>query len=426
MLAQQLRTPRERTLFAISVVVSSLVWLVVIVSLVGILYAAAIGVVVLIAHALFLAHVTGNGVKLGPDQLPHLYQKVVAAARKLGLAEVPEVYLLEAGEVLNAFATKLLRRRFVILLSDLVDACEQAARGEGGEPDELDFVIAHEIGHLAAGHLTWGLLLLPARAVPWLGPAYSRACEYTCDACGHVVVGDLETSSRALALLAAGGSQARRMNLDAFVDQRRDTGRFWMAVFELNASHPYLSKRVAALRERERPGAAPAVGRNPFAYPLAPVFALSSGGGAAAALAVVAMIGVLAAAAIPSLLRSRMMANEAAAIGVLRTLAGAQTDYVNVAAPHRYAPSLAVLGSGTDIPFIDANLASGQKSGYEFALEVAPAADGDNAEVGWWSTATPMAHGTTGLRSFYIDQTAIVRGADLGGLPAGPGDPPVE
>ncbi len=167
-----------------------------------------------------------------------------------------------------------------------------------GLPDELDFVIGHELGHLACGHLTW--LLLPARIIPLLGPAYSRACEYTCDRCGHAVVGDLERSSRALAVLAAGGRCAATLDLDAFVAQREETRSFWMAIYELNATHPYLSKRVAALREHAKPGMAPAVGRNAAAYPLSPFFAFASGGASAASFFVIAYIGIVAAIAFPS------------------------------------------------------------------------------------------------------------------------------
>ena len=122
-----------------------------------------------------------------------------------------------------------------------VEACARGPQHAG--IDELDFVIGHELGHLAAGHLHW--FLLPARFVPLLGAAYSRACEYTCDRCGHEVTGDLAISTTALSILAAGGRLGRAIDLDAFGRQREESGGFWMAVHELNASHPYLCKRVA-------------------------------------------------------------------------------------------------------------------------------------------------------------------------------------
>lgn len=301
MLAKELRTPRERRLFTILSVVSALGWTALVVGTlgVGLIYMVFIGGFVMMAHALFLAHVMGNGVRVDVNQLPGLHQKVITAARRLGLSQVPEVYIMQSGGVLNAFATKFLSRRFVVLYSDLLDACEEAG-ADGDGPGELDFIIAHEIGHLAAGHLTWKAFLMPGQLMPWLGPAYSRACEYTCDRCGYAVVDDLEPASRALAMLAAGGRYSRRVNLDAFVAQRQQTGSFWQAVYELNSSHPYLSKRIAALREMVRPGTIRVVPRSRLSYALAPMFGIASGGSAAAPMMVVAVVGILAAVAIPA------------------------------------------------------------------------------------------------------------------------------
>jgi hypothetical protein len=87
MTAKELRIPRERTLFGISAVFSAIVWLALTISLIGILYAALIGLFVLCAHCMLMAHLTGNGVRIGPKQLPELWARVDAAARKLGLAE---------------------------------------------------------------------------------------------------------------------------------------------------------------------------------------------------------------------------------------------------------------------------------------------------------------------------------------------------
>jgi Zn-dependent protease with chaperone function len=281
MAARELRIKKERILFGISAAVSTVVWIVVAVTVIGLAYGVLIAVAVLMAHALLMAHVTGNGVRVSSAQLPEIWAKVEEASRKLGLPRAPEVYIVQHGGVLNAFATKLLSRRFVIIYSDLLDACELVQTGEASlpaKPNELDFIIGHEIGHLAAGHLAWQWFLLPARIVPLLGPAYSRAREYTCDLCGQAVVDDLEVSSRALLVLAAGGRAGRRVNLDAFVEQVTDTGRFWMAIFELNATHPFLSKRVAALRNAKSRGATASVARNALAYPLAPILGVAGGG----------------------------------------------------------------------------------------------------------------------------------------------------
>jgi Zn-dependent protease with chaperone function len=297
MLARELRTSRERTLFAISAIFSAIVWLALLISIVGILYGLILGAVALVVHCLFLAHVIGNGVRVGPRQLPDLMRRIEAAAHKLGMDRVPEAYLLQAGGLLNAFATKILSRRFIIIYSDLLEASD--ADDGSGRANELDFVIGHELGHLAAGHLATRLFLLPARLVPLLGPAYARACEYTCDRCGHAVTADVEVSSRALAILAAGPRAARRMDLDAYIDQRRETGRFWMGVYELNASHPFLSKRVAALRSRHGQAVLEPVRRNPLSYLMAPFLGFASGGPQSAILLLLIFAGIAAAVAIP-------------------------------------------------------------------------------------------------------------------------------
>src|SRR5262249_11765527 len=155
--------------------------------------------------SVFLAVVRGNGVQVGPEQLPDLHRRLGEAARRLGLERIPELYVFQSHGVLNAFATKLLSRRFVILNSALADACQDSR--------QLDFVLGHEVGHLAAGHLAWNGFLLPFRFLPWFGAAYSRAREYTGDRCGLAVVEDLEPAMRGLVVLAAGGKYAAEVNL---------------------------------------------------------------------------------------------------------------------------------------------------------------------------------------------------------------------
>lgn len=304
MLAQSCRSLKERNLFIVALVVSAFVWLGIVVSLVGLLYAPFVALGVVIGHAFFLARVTGHSIRVGSRQLPELYKRVENAASKLGLERMPEVYVTTGGGILNAFATRLFSRNFVILNAEILDACESVDAERGpGEPSAVDFIIGHEIGHLALGHLSWNWLLWPAKLFPLLGPAYSRACEYSCDACGLAVVEDVETSSRALAVLAAGGRQARKVSIDALMEQRHDTGALVMALVELNSTHPFLSKRVAALHRLKDQGMAPEIGRNPLSYVMAPFFGFAAGGGAAlfTVYMYVAVIGVLAAIAIPAL-----------------------------------------------------------------------------------------------------------------------------
>ncbi len=139
-------------------------------------------------------------------------------------------------------------------------------------------------------------------------------------------------------------------------------------------------------------------------------------------LIVIAIIGIIVAIAIPSLLRSRMSANEAAAVGSLKTIAAGQTDYNNNSNPHSYTNDLACLGSGTGaggVSFIDPSLASKIKQGYEFNMEWGADVTMPGGGVAYWAwsaTAWPIVYGSTGIRSFYIDESGVVRGADIGGV----------
>jgi type IV pilus assembly protein PilA len=133
-------------------------------------------------------------------------------------------------------------------------------------------------------------------------------------------------------------------------------------------------------------------------------------------LIVVAIIGIIAAIAIPSLLRSRMSANEAAAIGSLKTLAAGETDYNNNSSPHTYTGALFCLGSGNgagQVRFIDPALSSGTKSGCTIELFLGGPADSNGSVWSWSACAYPVVYGSTGTRTFYIDETAVIRGSDI-------------
>ena len=136
-------------------------------------------------------------------------------------------------------------------------------------------------------------------------------------------------------------------------------------------------------------------------------------------LIVVAIIGIIAAIAIPNLLRSRMSANEAACMGGEKTIAAGQTDYNNNTSPHTYGTTLADLKNGTNaglVAYIDPNLGSGTKSGYTFTLVAGNLVTATGAYWAWSSAALPVAYKSTGIRSFYIDESGIIRGYDITGI----------
>jgi Zn-dependent protease with chaperone function len=221
-------------------VVGIVLWTVFVVSVIGLVYGIILGLFFFFAHLFLIAHVRGSSIKLGPQQMPGLYNRVVDIAHRIGMKRVPDVYLQQSGGILNAFATRFGRRRFVVLFSDLVKAC-------GENLDALDFIIAHELGHIHRGHLNWRWLLAPAMFIPFLGTAYSRACEYTCDRYGFQAPADPRRSLDGLCILAAGPQFVSFVNKQAFVAQRDDLNSAFMKLATWFSTHPPLARRVAAL-----------------------------------------------------------------------------------------------------------------------------------------------------------------------------------
>jgi hypothetical protein len=182
----QLVNPRERWLYAAMVVVSLLVYGGLV--LVGLsnpqaaasifAYAIMYSKLGLFAHGLALVRIRGNAVRVSERQFPQLHRLAAAHARRLGLKRVPDMYVMESGGLLNAFATRFLGRDFVILYSDVL-----ALALEQGEA-AVSFIVGHELAHVWRGHLKHRWLTTPGRLFPYLGAAYSRACEYTCDRIG--------------------------------------------------------------------------------------------------------------------------------------------------------------------------------------------------------------------------------------------------
>src|SRR5579863_1357260 len=131
-------------------------------------------------------------------------------------------------------------------------------------------------------------------------------------------------------------------------------------------------------------------------------------------LIVVAIILIIAAIAIPNLLRSKITANEASAVGSLRTLNTACIAYSTTYGQFPAALSnLGPVGSGgtassTSSDLIDSVLAAGTKSGYTFVYT------GGSSNQSYTITAKPIIAGQTGQRMFFTDQSGVIRADNSG------------
>ncbi len=138
-------------------------------------------------------------------------------------------------------------------------------------------------------------------------------------------------------------------------------------------------------------------------------------------LIVVAIILIIAAIAIPNLLRSRIAANESSAVGSVRTINTAEVTYASTYPDTGFACTLTQLGpnanptpDSTAASLIDSVLASGTKSGYVLTLNGAGTCTGTPASA-YDVAAAPQTPNSSGVRSFCSDQSGVIRYDAAGG-----------
>ena len=116
-------------------------------------------------------------------------------------------------------------------------------------------------------------------------------------------------------------------------------------------------------------------------------------------LIVVLIIGIIAQMAIPHLMQSKLAANEASAITTVRSVLNAETLYVTTVGSGRYA-TMGGLVSGM---LVDTVVGSSTKDGYTFSISLGA------ADASFVVDARPTGFNASGIRSFYADETAVIR-----------------
>jgi len=191
-------------------------------------------------HGILIGYLKGNAIRVSENQFPEVYTLAKNQSEKLGLDKIPAIYILQAGGLLNAFATRFLGSDFVVIYSDILEtAYEQGNKA-------LEFIVAHELGHIKRKHCTKRLLLFPSLIVPFLNSAYSRACEYTCDRIGYSLCP--EGSISGILTLAAGKHLHSKINVEDFLLKSQMEYGFWKWFAEIISSHPNLPKRISEFK----------------------------------------------------------------------------------------------------------------------------------------------------------------------------------
>lgn len=341
---------KENTYFVFVVVISIGVWLALAFSLIGLVYAAIFGFFLWLGNGLLVAYLRAEAVRVSERQLPELHATFLEVCGRLGMAQPPALYVLQAGGMLNAFATKHAGRDFVVVYSDFLDAL-------GAGSAEMKFILGHELGHIRSRHVLKQILLAPGLFSPLVGPAYRRSWESSCDRYGAFAAQDTESAVRAMLMLSGGREHGPRLDATAFADQHAEERGFFVSLHELTSTYPTLSRRVTdllALRTGARVSTPP---RHPLAYVIA--LGLPGGGSSATSglLVTVIVIGMLAAMAIPAFAKVRETAMAKACANQSLMLASAldqfhlehskgAEDWAEVAGPGKLLAAMPVCPSG--------------------------------------------------------------------------------
>jgi hypothetical protein len=200
----------------------------------------------------------GNAVRVGENQIPVLWSDYRRCAYILDIDPLPELYVTQTP-MANALAVGA-KKPLIIIFSGLVGSYEN---------DEVQSVLAHELGHVLSEHYyyTTSLVLLsrflrgsipspliglPVRALYAVLLEWSRAAELSSDRASTLVMGDPLVTCRVLMRIAGGALGG--MSLDAFITQATEYAeeddlfaRWSRAWVEVGMSHPFAVRRVREL-----------------------------------------------------------------------------------------------------------------------------------------------------------------------------------
>ncbi|WP_240333969.1 M48 family metallopeptidase [Rothia sp. ZJ932] len=213
------------------------------------LLAVYLPLLLFLVRAFMYAQIRVNAVRISPTQFPEAYQMIVEAARAAGLRRVPDAYVMLGNGQINAFASGHGHRRFIVIYSDLFEI-----GGAPRNPNALRFIIGHEVGHIAAGHVSYFRLIFTSlfMQLPLVGSILSRTQEYTADNYGYRFCP--QGAPEVTGVLAAGKYLMNEVNFDEYANRAVYEGGFFTWIANLNASHPVGTWRAHALRDRSEPG----------------------------------------------------------------------------------------------------------------------------------------------------------------------------
>ncbi|MFO5495121.1 MAG: M48 family metallopeptidase, partial [Cuspidothrix sp.] len=212
------------------------------------------------AEQVFYVENIASSILVGEKQLPHLHKLLLEACQILDI-DPPQLYVRQHPAP-NAYTFAMRGKQpFVVIHTSLIEILT---------PEEIQAVIAHELGHLKCDHSLYltpvNLLILAAAIVPNVGAVLAQAiqsqllewvrcAEFTCDRAALLATQNPKVVMSVLMKLAGGSpTLAPQLNLDAFIDQARaydDISKTELGEMVKSARTAQLTHPVPVLRARE-------------------------------------------------------------------------------------------------------------------------------------------------------------------------------
>ncbi len=206
--------------------------------------------------SLNFGHMLTSSISIDQHSFPDLFEILAHCSSTLGIA-MPHAVARQSPDLFNAATAGTDEYHFIFITAGL---CQMYTK------EEATFVIGHECGHIAAGHVLYntmvvlmtnvlglslgmiGRLLLQTAWVPLR--AWSRRAEITCDRAGLLCCGDIKVAERALLRLVSGLADVDRVDLEDYLRRSRSMEEFHSVAMlqELRATHPMIARRIEALR----------------------------------------------------------------------------------------------------------------------------------------------------------------------------------
>jgi Zn-dependent protease with chaperone function len=201
-------------------------------------------------------HELAGGVFIDRNSFPELFDTLIHCSKTLGIP-LPHAVAKHDLSLFNAYTAGTDEYAFINVSSAL---CEYFTG------DEVRFIIGHECGHIASGHMVYHTLVnvLTGVTLNTLGPlgqilratagvplmAWSRRSEVTADRAGLLCCGDVHVAERALLRLVTGFAGVEQVDLEDYLRRFKSMHEFHKlgSLHEYMASHPMIPKRIEALR----------------------------------------------------------------------------------------------------------------------------------------------------------------------------------